>query len=97
MSTARNLISRPSPFRSLNLPVKCPVKMYRTTARSSTTNTFAVPSTHSFFHFTQKSFGARQEKGALRLQVPLSTVRGSFFDQRCYFLRPGGVDRVAGA
>src|SRR6476661_6350632 len=47
--------------------------------------------------FHTKSFGARQEKGALRLQVPLSRVRGSFFDQRCYFLRPGGVDRVAGA
>jgi len=33
--TARKLISRPSPFRSLKLPLKSPVKVYRTTARSN--------------------------------------------------------------
>src|SRR6266851_5629994 len=35
--------------------------------------------------------------GALTLQVLLPSVRCSFFDQSCNLLRPGGVDRVAGA
>src|SRR5438270_3701933 len=44
MSTARKLISRPSPFRSLKPPVKCPVKLYRTTARSFTIKSCPVAS-----------------------------------------------------
>src|SRR6266481_5971506 len=35
--------------------------------------------------------------GALTLQVLLSSVRCSFFDQSCNLLRSGDVDRVAGA
>src|SRR5256885_160659 len=41
-ATARKLICRSSPFRSLKLPVKCPVKLYRTTARSFTTKSSSI-------------------------------------------------------
>src|SRR6266481_4796473 len=47
MSTARKLIARPSPFTSLKVPVKCPVKMYLATARSFTTNSSSISALRS--------------------------------------------------